>query len=97
MSRLSEIADGLGVSEDVICIRTGRSRSEIKRVIEADSTIYPGELQGLMHQLMRMSHDILEADIEKASEDNKRRRQYLEAMAREYGIGLGQNEDPFDF
>lgn len=97
MSKLTDIADEFGLSVEEICAETGRSRSDLQRILGSDSIIYPGEFKELMTELLMISYDICEAEIEKAKADNHRRKKYLETMAKRQGIHLGYNEDPFEF
>lgn len=97
MSRLTDIADEFGLSVELICEATGRSRPDLQRILGPDSIIYPGELKELLTGLLLMSHDIREAKIRRAYADSHRRKKYLETMAKRYGIHLGYNEDPFEF
>lgn len=97
MGKLTDIADEFGLSVELICEATGRSLPDLQRILEPDSIIYPGELKELLTELLMMSHDICEAEIERAKADNRRRKKYLETMAKRQEIHLGYNEDPFEF
>ena len=97
MGKLTDIADEFELSVKEICAETGRSRPDLQRILEPDSIIYPGELKELLTELLMMSYDICEAEIERAKADNRRRKKYLETMAKRQGIHLGYNEDPVEF
>ena len=97
MGKLTDIADEFGLSVELICEATGRSRPDLQRILEPDSIIYPGELKELLTELLMMSYDICEAEIERAKADNRRRKKYLETMSKRQGIHLGYNEDTFEF
>lgn len=48
MSVLHELAECFEISEREVCARAGYSPFDVKRILEADATIYPGEFQKLM-------------------------------------------------
>ena len=97
MGKLTDIANVFELSVKEICAETGRSLPDLQRILESDSIIYPGEFKELLAELLMMSYDICEAEIERAKADNRRRKKYLETMAKRQGIHLGYNEDPFEF
>ena len=55
MGKLTDIADEFGLSVELICEATGRSRPDLQRILEPDSIIYPGELKELLTELLMMS------------------------------------------
>ncbi|MCB7064149.1 hypothetical protein LI031_09880 [Enterocloster citroniae] len=69
----------------------------MRRILEADPIIYPGEFKSLMDHLLVISRIIKARDIETATENSIKREKYLMTMAQERGMFLGQNEDPFEF
>ena len=55
MSVLHELAECFEMSEREVCVRAGYSPFDVKRILEADTTIYPGEFQKLMNDLKFVS------------------------------------------
>ena len=71
MGKLTDIANVFELSVKEICAETGRSLPDLQRILESDSIIYPGELKELLTELLMMSYDICESEIERAKADNR--------------------------
>ena len=67
MSVLHELAECFEMSEREVCVRAGYSPFDVKRILEADTTIYPGEFQKLMKDLRIMSLQTRDYEIQSAT------------------------------
>ena len=71
MSVLHELAECFEMSEREVCVRAGYSPFDVKRILEADTTIYPGEFQKLMRDLRIMSLKTRDYEIQSATIGNQ--------------------------
>ncbi len=97
MSALHELAEGFGMSEREICIRSGYSLLDVKRILEADTTIYPDEFQKLMRDLKVISLKKRDYDMKSASLTHERRLKILDEIAEKRGMDIRPCEDPHIF
>ena len=97
MSVLRELAEGYGMSESEMCIKSGYSPLDVKRILEADTTIYPGEFQKLMRDFRVMSLKKRDYDMNSAKITHQWRLKLLEEIAEKRGIDIRPCEDPHVF
>lgn len=97
MSVLHELAEGFGMSEREMCIRAGYSPLYVKRILEADTIIYPGEFQKLMRSLRVMSLKTRDYEMQSATIGHQWRLECLEKIAEKCGMDIRPCEDPHVF
>lgn len=97
MSVLHELAECFEMSEREVCVRAGYSPFDVKRILEANTTIYPGEFQKLMRDLRIMSLKTRDYEIQSATIGNQWRMKCLEVIAEKRGMDIRPCEDPHVF